>query len=36
MSVSGLNSAERGKLLEKQALLAWQSLLKVGTEDRAS
>lgn len=36
MFVSGLNSANWGKLLEKCSLLAWQSLLSVGMEDRES
>lgn len=36
MSVSGHNSADWGNLMEKQTLLAWQSSLSVGPEDRVS
>lgn len=34
MFVSGLNSADWGKFLEKHSLLTWQSLLSVDMEDR--
>lgn len=36
VSVSGHNSADWGNLVEKQTLLAWQSSLSVGPEDRVS